>query len=111
MVVLEFRSPVRDDHGHLAGPEVVARLIVDGADVRIEGDESVVDFEQHVLNLRTGESISFADDHEEWVRGLSAAYRTPYLWAEIVEDTNPLEDVEIERAEIADPAHGTPAVH
>ena len=104
MVVLEFRRPTRDESGHLAGYETLARLTVDGQDARIEGDESVVDFEQRALNLRSGETISFSEDGEEWARGLAAAYRTPYLWAEIVEDTDPLPEVSIELVQIADPA-------
>jgi hypothetical protein len=110
MVVLEFRRPTRDESGHIAGYETLARLTVDGQDARIEGDESIIDFEQRVLNLRSGETIPFSCDGEEWARGLAAAYRTPYLWAEIVEDSDPLPDVAIEAVEIADPAEHA-AVH
>jgi hypothetical protein len=56
-----------------------------------------------VLNLRNGSTIAAADDPEEWVRGLAAAFRTPYLSARVVEDTNPLPDVEIERAKVKEP--------
>ena len=56
------------------------------------------------MNLRSGETISFSEDDEEWARGLAAAYRTPYLWAEIVEDTDPLPDASIEPAQVTDPA-------
>jgi hypothetical protein len=103
MVTVEFRRPTHDESGHLSGYEMVARVIADSGNVDVEGDESVVDLEQHVLSLRTGALIALSDDREDWVRGLAAAYRTPYLWAEIVEDTDPLEDVEIERVEIEDP--------
>jgi hypothetical protein len=111
MVVLDFRIPTRDESGHIAGYETLARLSVDGQEARIEGDESAVDFEQRVLNLRSGETISFSEDGEEWARGLAAAYRTPYLWAEIVEDSDPLPDVVIEAVEIADPAEHAAAHH
>jgi len=104
MVVLDFRRPARDEAGHVAGFETLTRLTVDGQEASIEGDETVVDFEQRALNLRNGETISFSDDGEEWARGIAAAYRTPYLWAEIVEDSDPLPDVSIEAVEIADPA-------
>jgi hypothetical protein len=111
MVALEFRHPTRDESGHVAGYETLARLTVDGQDARIEGDESVVDFEQRALNLRSGETISFSDNGEEWTRGIAAAYRTPYLWAEIVEDSDPLPDVAIEAVEIADPAERAVTQH
>jgi hypothetical protein len=109
MVIVEFRCPTHDEAGHLAGYETVARLIAESGDVRVEGDESVVDLDEHALNLRTGVSITMTDDREEWARGLAAAYRTPYLWAEIVEDSDPLEDVEIERVELEDPAKDSAA--
>jgi|GEM_PF-1535652 len=110
MVVLDFRSSTRDESGHVAGCETLARLTVDGQDARVEGDASVVDFEQRVLSLRSGATISFSEDGEEWARGIAAGYRTPYLWAEIVEDTDPLLDVSIEPVQIADPA-GRAAAH
>ncbi|MGH2955206.1 MAG: hypothetical protein ACRDK9_14570 [Solirubrobacterales bacterium] len=109
MVIVEFRRPTHDESGHLSGYETVARVIADSGNVQVEGDESVVDLDQHALNLRTGASIAMSEDREEWARGLAAAYRTPYLWAEIVEDSNPLEDVEIERVELEDPARDSAA--
>jgi hypothetical protein len=97
---------MRDGSGRLAGHETVARLIADSGAVRVEGDESVVDLGQRTLNLRTGASIAMSEDREEWARGLAAAYRSPHLWAEIIEDGEPLDDVEIERVELEDPARG-----
>jgi hypothetical protein len=40
---------------------------------------------------------------EEWVRGLAVSFRTPYLSARVLEDTNPLPDVEIEPANVKEP--------
>jgi hypothetical protein len=54
--------------------------------------------------LRDGKTITCDDDPEEWVRGLAASFRTPYLSAHVVEDTNPLPDVEIEPAHVEAPA-------
>jgi hypothetical protein len=107
MVVIEFRRPTRDGEYRPAGSHVVTRLIVEDQDARLEGAEPELDFEQIVLNLRTGEPISFEDDGEEWARGLAASFRTPYLWAEIVEDSNPLPNVEIEPVYIEDPTEAT----
>jgi hypothetical protein len=90
--------------GHRCDPEVVARVVADRGDVHVDGPEAeLVDREQKVLNLRTGTTITCADDPEEWVRGLTVSYRTPYLSARVVEDTNPLPDVEIARAEVKEP--------
>jgi hypothetical protein len=107
MVVIEFRRPTRDGQYRAVGSHVVTRLIVEGQDARLEGDEPELDYGQIVLNPRTGEPITFDDDGEEWARGLAASFRTPYIWAEIVEDSNPLPDIEIEPIEIEDPATAT----
>jgi hypothetical protein len=104
MVVIEFRGPVRDESRHIVGSELLARLSVDGQDARIEGDESAVDFDQRVLSPRTGEAIRFADSGEDWARGLTAAYRSPYLWADIVEDSAPLPDIDVPPVDVELPA-------
>lgn len=36
--------------------------------------------------------------------GVAASFRTPYLAARVVEDTNPLPDVEIERVNVREPS-------
>lgn len=69
--------------------------------LRTEPD--LVDREQKVLNVRTGQTITCEDDPEEWVRGLAISFRTPYLSARVIEDTNPLPDVDIARAEVREP--------
>ncbi|MDQ3874959.1 MAG: hypothetical protein M3322_05330, partial [Actinomycetota bacterium] len=56
-----------------------------------------------VLNVRNGTTITYPDDPEEWVRGLAVSFRTPYLSARIVEDTNPPPDVAIEPASVHEP--------
>jgi hypothetical protein len=111
MIVLELHRliPGPDDSG---GSRIVARLTADDQGVRLEPNDFELDLSQQVVNLRTGEPISVNEDAEEWARGLVASLRTPYLWAEIKEDSNPLSDVDIERVEIEDPAwSSTPALH
>lgn len=103
MVAIEFRSPVRDEQRHIVGSELLARLVVEGQDLRVDGDDSIVDPELRVLSPRTGEPIHFRDAGEDWARGLAASYRSPYLWAEIVEDSDPLPDIEIPPVEISLP--------
>lgn len=48
-------------------------------------------------------TIICADDPEEWVRGLAASFRTPYLSARVVDDTNPLPNVGIAPADVEEP--------
>lgn len=102
MITIELVRSIRD--GHPCEPETVVRVVADGQDVHVTGIETdLVDREQKVLNLRTGETITCDDDPEEWVRGLTVSFRTPYLSVRVVEDTNPLPDIEIAHAEVREP--------
>lgn len=102
MITIELLRVVRD--GQPCEAELAARIRVDGAELTIDGPEpELIDRSQPVLNLRDGTTIRCADNPEEWVRGLAAAFRTPYLSARVVEDTNPLPDIEIEPANIKEP--------
>jgi hypothetical protein len=103
VVVVEFRRPERDEQGRAIGFRAVTRLTVRDGDVQVEGEEPEVDLGQRVVSLRTGRTITFGDDPEEWARSLAASYRTPYLWAEVVEDTNPLPEVEVEPVQVREP--------
>jgi hypothetical protein len=38
------------------------------------------------------------------VRGLAVSFRTPYLSVRVVEDTNPLPDVDIQPASVHEPS-------
>lgn len=89
------------------GAELAVRVHADGSDVSIEGPEpELVDVNQPVLNLRDGTTITCAHDPEEWVRALAVSFRTPYLSARVVEDTNPLPDVEVAAADVEEPVFG-----
>jgi len=91
--------------GRACEAKLAARVHADGSEISIEGPEpELVDRSQPVLNLRDGKTITCDDDPEEWVRGLAASFRTPYLSAHVVEDTKPLPDVEIEPAHVEAPA-------
>lgn len=102
MITLELLRIIRD--GQPCEAELAVRIRADGDAVSLEGPESeLVDLGQPVLNLRDGGTITAADDAEEWVRGLAAAFRTPYLSAHVVEDSNPLPDAEVPPADVREP--------
>lgn len=85
--------------------EVAVRVRADGREISVDGPEAgLIDYDQAVLSLRDGQTITCQDDPEEWVRGLAASFRTPYLSGCVVEDTeNPLSDVEIAVADVRGP--------
>jgi hypothetical protein len=102
VITLELLRVIRD--GQPCEAALVARVRAEGSDISVEGPEpELVDRNQPVLNLRDGSTITCADDAEEWVRGLAASFRTPYLSARVVEDTNPLLDVQIAPANVKEP--------
>lgn len=102
MITLDLLRVIRD--GQPCEAELVARIHADQGGVAVEGPEpEVVNLEQPVLNLRNGRTITAHDDPEEWVRGLAASFRTPYLSAHLVEDTNPLPDAEVAPADVREP--------
>lgn len=104
MVTVEFRRPMKDEHGCVTGFVPVVRLTVADGEIRVEGDEpELVDLGQRVVSLHTGKAITFADDPEEWARSLPGSFRTPYLWAEAIEDTDPLPDLEVEPVRVREP--------
>jgi hypothetical protein len=84
--------------------EVAARVRADGREISVDGPEVVlIDHDQAVLSLRDGQTITCKDDPEEWVRGLAASFRTPYLSAHVVEDTNSPPDAEIDAVNVRNP--------
>jgi len=102
VITIELLRVIRDSQPCEA--ELAARVRADGGEIAVEGPEpELVDRSQPVLNLRDGTTITCEDNPEEWVRGLAVAFRTPYLSARVVEDTNPLPDVEIEPADVREP--------
>lgn len=103
MISLELLRFTQD--GPPCEAQFAVRVRADGGEISIDGPEgNLIDRSQPVLNLRDGTTITCADNPEEWVRGLAVSFRTPYLSARVVEDTNPLRDVEIEPANVRDPA-------
>jgi hypothetical protein len=101
-LTIELFRVIRD--GQPCEAELAARVTANGSSVNVEGPEpELVDRSQGVLNLRDGTTITCDDNPEEWVRGLAVAFRTPYLSARIVADTNPVPDVDMEPADVREP--------
>lgn len=85
--------------------EIAACVCANGCELTVDGPNAeLIDYDQAVLSLRDGRTITCDDDPEEWVRGLAASFRTPYLSARVVEDTNSPADVEIAAANVHEPA-------
>jgi len=102
VITLELLRFIQD--GQPCEGELAARVRADRSEVAVEGPEpELIDRSQPVVNLRDGTTITCADNPEEWVRGLAVSFRTPYLSARVVEDTNPLPDVEMEPANVKEP--------
>ncbi len=102
MIIPELARLIRE--GPPCQAELAVRVRADGRDLSVDGPEpELIDASQPVLSLRDGRTITCDDDPEEWVRGLAASFRTPYLSARVVEDTNPLPDIEIAPADVREP--------
>jgi hypothetical protein len=102
VIILELDRLARD--GHPGDARLAVRVRAEGSEISIDAPQpELIDPTQLVLNLRSGRTIACSDDPEEWVRGLAASFRTPYLSARVVEDTNPLPDIVIERANVREP--------
>jgi len=56
----------------------------------IEGDPSLLDRSVPVVDLRNGRRLTFAENPEEWVRGLPTLFRSGDVIVNVLEDTNPL---------------------
>lgn len=102
VIIIELDRLIRD--GRPCDAELAVRVRAGGSDISVDGPEpELIDRKQTVLSLRNGRSITCEDDPEEWARGLAASFRSPYLSARVVEDANPLPDVEIAPANVREP--------
>jgi hypothetical protein len=103
VVIVEFRRPTYDQDGVVVGSRVVTRVRAEGNQLDAEGEETDFDRHQRVLSLRDGQPVRADEDAEEWLRGLTVSYRTPNLWVEIVEDTDPPPPPRIAPAQVREP--------
>jgi hypothetical protein len=89
MIRIELLSPTYN--GQAVEWERLAIIEASGSEVKWhEGDETLLDLNVPVANLRTEQFIRFQDDPEEWVRGLPTLFRAGDVVVNILEDTNPL---------------------
>ena len=81
MIILELDRLTRD--GHPSDATLAVRVRAEGSEmISIDGPQpELIDPTQLVLSLRSGRTIACSDNPEEWVRGLAASFRTPYLSA------------------------------
>ena len=99
MVELEILT-ASGQHGEEAEWRPLAHLRVDGRNVEVTGERSVLDFTMPVVSLRTGDKVRFEDDHEEWARSLPTAFRTGDVIVRVLHDDNPLRNEELPLLEV-----------
>ena len=88
-------------------------LTVDGEHAEVDGDQRLIDFSIPVLSLRTGQSLRFEENREEWARALSHSFRSPDLTVAVVHDDHPMTqdelhapDLQRQTVELRQVAHG-----
>jgi hypothetical protein len=75
MIEITFSVPRR--HGGHVEWEVVATLYVEGTQLHIEGDQSFAEVRDiEVLDLDSGQTVTFDADPERWARNLPQAFRS-----------------------------------
>jgi hypothetical protein len=86
MIEIQFSVPDRVD-GELEW-HVVAILQIDGTHMRVDGDRDFAEVRDiEVLDVETGQSVTFDADPERWARNLPQAFRSGDLVCEIVADS------------------------
>lgn len=75
MIEIQFTVPNRN-HGDLEW-DVVATLRVDGVHLELDGDQDFAEVRDiEVLDVETGQSVTFDADPERWARNLPQAFRS-----------------------------------
>jgi hypothetical protein len=86
MIELQFTVPNRQ-HGDLEW-DVVATLRVDGLNLEVEGDQSFAEARDiEVLDVETGQTLTFDADPERWARYLPQAFRSGDLVCRVTTDS------------------------
>jgi hypothetical protein len=86
MIELQFTVPNRRQ-GDLEW-DVVATLHVDGPHLELEGDQSFAEVRDiEVLDVDTGQSLTFDVDPERWARNLPQAFRSGDLVCRVTADS------------------------
>jgi hypothetical protein len=85
MIELIFSAPRRHD-GELEWDRV-ALLRVDGTHFEIEGDQDFAEVRDiEVLDVESGQTVTFDADPERWARNLPHAFRSGDLVCEVIDD-------------------------
>jgi hypothetical protein len=109
MVHVELRTPIYDPtSGTLRWETLTSLRVDDGHSPELDGDLGLLDFDMPIVSLRSGATIHFADDPEEWARSLVLAYRAGDLVATVLHDDHPVTEDDVVHA--ADHRHGAAAV-
>lgn len=90
MIEIELRTPQTDPTSHSTTWQPIVHLRVVGGVPEVTGDDRILDFTMPVPNLRTGTSVRYEDDPEEWARNLGTVYHAPDLVVVVIEDDNPI---------------------
>jgi hypothetical protein len=86
MVEIQFTVPNRH-HGDLEW-EVVATVRIDGLRLEVEGDQDFAEVRDiEVLDVETGQSLTFDADPERWARNLPQAFRSGDLVCRVSSDS------------------------
>lgn len=96
MIEIELRTPQDDPQGGGTAWRPIVRMRVVAGESEVTGDERILDFTMPVPNLRTGKSVRFEDDPEEWARNLGTVYHAPDLVVVVIEDDNPIPPNELQ---------------
>jgi hypothetical protein len=90
MIEIELRTPQDDPQDHTTSWRPIVHMRVQGGVAEVSGERDVLDFNLPVPNLRTGASVLFEEDPEEWARNLGTVYHAPDLVVVVIDDDNPI---------------------
>jgi hypothetical protein len=86
MIELRFTTPCR--RGDELDWDVVAIVRVDGTHFELEGNQDFAEIRDiEVLDVTSGQSVSFDADPERWARNLPQSFRSGDLVCEVVGDS------------------------
>jgi len=88
MIEIRFKTPRRRDGG--LEWDHVAVVRVDGTRFELEGDQDFAEIRDiEVLDVETGQSVTYDADPERWARNLPQAFRSGDLVCEVFDDSAP----------------------
>jgi hypothetical protein len=88
MIEITFSAARR--HGDHVEWEVVATLYVEGTQLHLDGDQSFTEVRDiEVLDLDSGQTVTFDADPERWALNLPQAFRSGDLVCRVTGDATP----------------------